>query len=50
MSQRDIEVTGKALNLIESFEVFMKRKPKKMRSSYWRAYKSAWIAALELKP
>lgn len=39
----------KTLNLVESFEVFMQRKPKKMRNIYWRAYKAAWVAALELK-
>lgn len=48
MSQRDVEAPKKCLDLCTSFDEFMKRKPKKMRNTYWRAYKAAWIAALEI--
>jgi len=49
MRQRDIPNVKNSTALLDSFEEFMKRKPVKMRNTYWRAFLAAWVAA-EQKP
>lgn len=47
MRQRDIPNVKNSTALLDSFEEFMKRKPVKMRNTYWRAFLASWVAAEE---
>lgn len=49
MSQKEIGFPEKTVECIEAFEVFMRRKPKKMRNAYWRAWVESWRQAMECK-
>lgn len=49
MRQRDIPNVKNSTLLLDSFEEFMKRKPVKMRNTYWRAFLAAWVAAEQME-
>lgn len=49
MCQRDTPSVKNSSALLDSFEEFMRRKPVKMRNTYWRAFLAAWVAA-EARP
>lgn len=50
MKQRDLIVPKMAIDCCTAFDEFMKRKPKRLRNLYWRAFVHAWKSALEIMP
>lgn len=50
MNQRDLIPPARALECCDAFDAFMKRKPKKLRNLYWRAFVHAWKLAEGNRP